>query len=59
MIVPVEESEDTSFDLVEALIADAAQIWDYADTSQKRRILQGLIKKITLTDDNVDIEWNF
>lgn len=54
-----EESEPLSFDLVEELLKDAAQIWDFADTQQKRRILQGLIKRIVLTDDNIDIEWNF
>ncbi|MBR1728184.1 MAG: hypothetical protein IJ728_01470 [Selenomonadaceae bacterium] len=56
---PVQEITETSFDLVEALLADAAQVWDFADEAQKRRILQSLIKKITLTDDNVDIEWSF
>ena len=58
-IEPVEELTETPFDLVEALIADAAQVWDFADKAQKRRILQSLIRKITLTDDIVDIEWNF
>lgn len=58
-IVPDEESEAKSFDLVEALISNAAQIWDYADEAQKRRILQGLIKRIVLTGENVEIEWLF
>lgn len=56
---PEEKSEDVPFDLVEALIKDASQIWDFADESQKRRILQSLIKRIVLTDDNIDIEWSF
>ena len=47
------------FDLVEELIADAAQIWDFADESQKRRIMQSLISRIILTDDEVKIEWAF
>ena len=58
-LVPTEESDERPFDLVEALIADAAQIWDFADESQKRRIMQSLISRIVLTDDNIDIEWAF
>ena len=54
-----EKSEEVPFDLVEALIENASQIWDFADESQKRRILQSLIKRIVLTDDNIDIEWSF
>ena len=48
-----------TFDLVQALLENASKIWEFADDSQKRRILQDLILKITLTDDKVDIEWNF
>ncbi len=59
MIEPVDEPETKPFDLVEALIADAAQIWDFSDESQKRRILQSLIRRIVLTDDDVTIEWAF
>lgn len=59
MLKPVEEVEDVSFDLIEALLKNAAQVWDFADESQKRRILQDLIKRIVLTDGVVDIEWNF
>lgn len=58
-ITPVKPQQTQPFDLVEALISDAVQIWDFADESQKRRILQGLISKITLTDDNIEIEWAF
>ena len=56
---PNEEPEAVPFDLVKELIADAAQIWDYADESQKRRILQSLISKIVITEDDVEIEWAF
>ena len=56
---PDEEPEALPFDLVKELIADAAQIWDYADESQKRRILQSLISKIIITEDDVEIEWAF
>ena len=56
---PVKEIKPASFDLVEELLRNAAQIWDFADKSQKRRILQNLIKRIVLTDENIDIEWNF
>lgn len=56
---PVQTNNVIPFDLVLELISDAAQIWDFADVSQKRRVLQSLIRKITLTDDNIDIEWAF
>ena len=55
----VEEIVTTPFNLVEELLHNAAQIWDFSDKSQKRRILQDLIRRIILTDNNVDIEWNF
>lgn len=58
-LVKTEEPESVSFEFVEILIKDAAQIWDFADDAQKRRILQGLINRIVLTGDKVDIEWNF
>lgn len=32
---------------------------DFADESQKRRILQSLVSRIVLTDDDVKIEWAF
>lgn len=54
-----EEPENYSFNFIETLLADAAQIWDFADDPQKRRILQGLIKRIVLTGDEVKIKWNF
>ena len=58
-LAPVVEDEAMPFDLVEALIADAAQVWAFADESQKRRILQSLVSRIVLTDDDVKIEWAF
>ncbi len=51
--------KSTPFDLAQELIADAAQVWDFADESQKRRILQSLVSRIILTDDDVRIEWAF
>ena len=59
MLEPVEKIVTTPFNLVEELLRNAAQVWDFADTNQKRRILQDLIKRIVLTDDKIDIEWNF
>lgn len=56
---PEESADGVPFDLVQELIADAAQVWDFADESQKRRILQSLISRIVLTDDEVEIEWAF
>lgn len=58
-IAPVEETNAMPLDLVAELITNAAEIWDFADENQKRRILQSLISRIILTDDQVDIEWAF
>ncbi len=58
-LAPATEQEAMPFDLVENLISDAAQIWDFADESQKRRIMQSLVSRIVLTDDKVEIEWAF
>ena len=56
---PVPIDNTASFDLVQELIADAAQIWDFADEAQKRRILQSLIRRIIIKDDDIEIEWAF
>lgn len=58
-LIPVENDPETPFDLVQELLSDAAQIWDFADEQQKKQIMQGLVSKITLTDDDVKIEWAF
>lgn len=58
-LAPVQEPDAMPFDLVEELLSDAAQVWDFADEAQKRRIMQSLISRIVLTDDNVEIEWAF
>lgn len=58
-LTPVQEPDAMPFDLVEELLSDAAQVWDFADEEQKRRIMQSLISRIVLTDDNVEIEWAF
>lgn len=54
-----EDEGNVPLDLVEALISDAAQVWDFADVSQKHRILQSLVSRIVLTGDDVEIEWSF
>ena len=56
---PVPVDDTAPFDLMQELIADAVQIWDFADESQKRRILQSLIRRITLKDSDIEIEWAF
>lgn len=56
---PVVESTAMPFDLVEELLSDAAQVWDFADEAQKKRIMQSLISRIVLTEDDVKIEWAF
>lgn len=58
-IIPEHPPEVIPFDLAQELIADAAEMWDFADDDQKRRIMQGLITRIVLTDDDVSIEWAF
>lgn len=56
---PVVEPTAMPFDLVEELLSDAAQVWDFADEAQKKRIMQSLISRIVLSGDDVKIEWAF
>lgn len=58
-LVPAEEPNTMPFDLVQELLSDAAQIWDFADEQQKKRIMQSLVSRIILTDDDIKIEWTF
>ena len=58
-ITPEPEDDVLPFDLAQELLADAAEVWDFADEDQRRRIMQGLISRIVLTDDDVKIEWSF
>ena len=58
-LTPEVEQTAMPFDLVEELLSDAAQVWDFADEAQKRRIMQSLISRIVLTDDDVKIERAF
>lgn len=44
-------------DIVQQLIENAEQIWDFSDDHQKKRILQSLIDKIVLSGENIEIFW--
>lgn len=54
-----DEPDLLPLNLARELLSDAAEVWEFSDEQQKRRIMQSLIKRIVLTDDNVNIEWNF
>ena len=56
---PEPKSKVLLFDLAQELIADAAEIWDFVGDEQKRRIMQSLIPRIVLTNDDVKIKWVF
>ena len=58
-ITPEPESNVIPLDLAQELIANAAEVWDFANDDQKRRIMQRLITRIVLTDEDVQIEWSF
>lgn len=58
-VMPEPENSVLPFNLAQELITDAAEIWDFADESQKRRIIQSLISRIILTGDDIKIEWGF
>ena len=47
-LAPVVEQDTVPLDLVSELIEDAAEIWDFADEGQKRRILQSLVSRLSL-----------
>lgn len=52
---PEKESDVMPFDLAEELLANAAQIWDFADDDQKRRIMQTLVNRIIIDGENITI----
>ena len=58
-IEPQGDKEEINLEAVADLINDAGAIWGFADTSDKRQILQTLINRIVIDRDNVNIEWSF
>ena len=42
------------FDLLEKMLHDAAQVWDFADVEQKRRIIRTAVKRITLVGTEIN-----
>ncbi len=58
-LTPLDNPKLLPFNLAEELLADAAQIWDFADNAHRRNIMQTLISRIILTDENIKIEWAF
>ena len=40
-------------------LANLDVIWKYADMEEKRNILKGLINKIMIYDERIEIEWSF
>ena len=59
LLEPSPEDDAVPFDLVQELIADATQIWVFADEIQKHHILQSIIRKFTLRGDDIEIELAF
>ena len=59
-IVKEETNEkELTFDLAMELLKDASNIWEFADRGQKRRILQSIIDRIVIDEENIKIEWAF
>ena len=54
---PVES--DLNIDEIRELLKNAADVWDMADLEQKRFLLSALIRKITVYNDRIDIDWAF
>jgi site-specific DNA recombinase len=58
-LAPVDVPLTQPLDIVQEIIADASQIWELADETLKRRIMQSLVSRIVLTDTDIKIEWAF
>lgn len=59
-IIKEETNEkELTFDLAMELLKDASNIWEFADRGQKRRILQSIIDRIVIDEENIKIEWAF
>lgn len=58
-IVPPKPPRDYDDDAFAGLLEDFAAVWKGADLEERREIVTTLIKKITLDDESVEIEWAF
>jgi site-specific DNA recombinase len=54
---PMKAQEDLDMKVITQIIADAGAIWEQADISDKRQILQTFINRIVLDGENIKIEW--
>jgi site-specific DNA recombinase len=58
-IVPPTPKRDYNSEVVTALLADFAAVWEGAEQDERRTIIQALINRIVLDGENIKIEWSF
>jgi site-specific DNA recombinase len=57
-IEPQRAREEIDEERLASLVADAGAIWPFADTAERRQILQTIVKRIVLDGESVEIEWS-
>jgi site-specific DNA recombinase len=58
-IAPQTPKKDFDTVSVADMLTDLSTVWESAEQSEKRLILETLITRITLDDETVNIEWSF
>ncbi len=58
-IVPQQPQRDFDIDAIPNILTDLSVIWEASDVTEKRQVMEVLIDRIMLDDDNIKIEWSF
>ena len=58
-LVPPRPKPDYDAESITEIINEFALYWDDAEPEQRRRIIQGLVRRIVLDGEDVNIEWSF
>ena len=56
---PQEQKKDFDSKGTADFLAELSVVWDAAETSEKRLVLESLVNRIMLDGDTIDIEWAF
>jgi len=56
---PISKAATQSIDEFQALLGGFAEMWDYANTDERRMLLSSLVKRIVIDDEEIVIEWMF
>ena len=58
-LVPPRPKSDYNAEAVADIVAQAGLVWDAAEPDERRRIIEGLVRRVVLDGENVDVKWSF